>query len=437
MKRIALLLIVLLALGCAQSFAKTYTLEECIELAKRTDPELERYRNSVKTAGMSVWNQAGQFLPSAGFSLSYRKEDNSESLSPYDLGGGQVIDSLRPAYTFRTYNSGFRLDYTIFDGLQNIWNYLGSKSSKSVAENNLIIAESNIEYAVKGSYYLVLKSNRELKVAQETVKRSEELLKLFEEKYELGSASLSEVLKQKVQYGNDKLTLVQARNNYQVARYQLAITIGLDPREEYEIEDIPMMREKLDPVDSFIKTATAGHPSLLSAEAELSASKYDVRSAWGGYLPRLELQYTYGWQKNSFSDALNFDEYDRSATTYLVFSFNIFDNFSREYNLSRAKATVNNARANNFYTKNKVIKDIQDAYLGVKLAEEKLAVTEETERSASEDFELVQTKYNLGAAALWELLDAQVSLKSAQFNKVNAEFDYNLARARLLNAMGR
>jgi outer membrane protein TolC len=50
--------------------------------------------------------------------------------------------------------------------------------------------------------------------------------------------------------------------------------------------------------------------------------------------------------------------------------------------------------------------------------------------------DLVQEKYNLGAAALWELLDAQVSLKQAQFNKVKAEFDYNLALAQLQNAIG-
>jgi len=64
-------------------------------------------------------------------------------------------------------------------------------------------------------------------------------------------------------------------------------------------------------------------------------------------------------------------------------------------------------------------------------------VTEETERAANEDFQLVKTKYNLGAAALWELLDSQVSLREAQFSKVKAEFDYNLAQAKLQNATGK
>ncbi|MEZ5359177.1 MAG: TolC family protein [Candidatus Zixiibacteriota bacterium] len=426
MKRIAILLTLLLALGCAQAFAKTYTLDECIELAKQTDPDLERYRNLVKTSGMSVWNQAGQFLPSLSFNGGYSKQKSFDAMG-----------ELEPMQSYDGYSSGLNLNYTLFDGLQNIWNYLGSRQSKFAADNNLISFESNLKYSVKGSYYLVLKAKRDLEVAEETVKRSEELLKLFEEKYELGSASLSEVLKQKVQYGNDKLTQVRASNDYRLAKYQLAITIGLDPRNDFDIEDIGMSKATVAPLNNLLDEATKSHPSLLSAMAEMSASKYDVRSAWGTYLPSLTLNHRQSWGGNSSSDVLKFDDVNRMTTTTLTLNFTIFDGFSREYNMSRAKATYNNAKSTSFYTKNEVIKIVQDAYLGVQLAEETLAVTEETERSAAEDFELVQTKYNLGAAALWELLDAQVSLKSAQFNKVSAEFDYNLAHAKLMNAMGK
>ncbi|MCK5126764.1 MAG: TolC family protein [candidate division Zixibacteria bacterium] len=429
MKKIALILTLLLALGSVQVFAKTYSLDECIEMAKQTDPDLERFRNNVKTSGMTVWNQAGQFLPSLSFGGDYTKTK---------MYG--ILDSLGnvfPGYTTNSYSTGFTLNYTLFDGLQNVWNYFGSKQSKSVADYNLVSSVSNLQYAVKGSYYLVLKAKRDFEVAEQAVGRSEELLKLFEEKYKLGSSSLSEVLKQKVQYGNDKLTLVRAANNYKLAKYQLAITIGLDPQQDLEIVDLKMKKQTVSSLQSLISEATASHPSLMSAYAEMNASKYDVRSAKGTYLPSLTLRHDQSWSGGTFSDLTKFESYNRRGMTIVSLNFNIFDRFTRERNMSRAKASLNNSKASSFYTKNRVIKDVQDAYLGVKLAEETLVVTEETERSASEDMALVQAKYNLGAAALWELLDAQVSLKSAQFNKVKAEFDYNLAHAKLLNAMGK
>jgi outer membrane protein TolC len=154
-------------------------------------------------------------------------------------------------------------------------------------------------------------------------------------------------------------------------------------------------------------------------------------------MPTLSLGYSYGWRKDTFGDIVKGGPYDHSGTLSLSLSYTLFDGFSRERNMSRAKVTLNNSRAQLFYARNQVIKDLEDAYLGIKLADETMAVTEETERAAKEDFDLVQAKYNLGAAALWELLDAQVSLKEAQFGKVGAEFDYNLALALLQNALGK
>ena len=57
--------------------------------------------------------------------------------------------------------------------------------------------------------------------------------------------------------------------------------------------------------------------------------------------------------------------------------------------------------------------------------------------AAQEDVNLAREKYNLGAATILEVLDAEVSLKQAQTNQVQALFDYNLAISRLEKAMGR
>jgi len=81
-------------------------------------------------------------------------------------------------------------------------------------------------------------------------------------------------------------------------------------------------------------------------------------------------------------------------------------------------------------------KRIKRAYLDMTKAAEKLVVAGENEEAAREDMSLVQEKYNLGAATILELLDAQVSLITAQNDKIQSEFDYNLAVAKLENAMG-
>ncbi len=441
MKRTFALLFLTVAFIAGIVHAETYTLEECIQRALDTNPDVIAARNSVSTAGATVWQQLGQFLPSASFSLS----SNQTFRGPIDREvwtGEAGVHRSDPNWVYQKgYSGGFNVNETLFNGLQNVWNYLGSKASKRQSEQQSTITKSNITFAVKTDYYLVLKARKDLKVAQEAVTRSEEILKLFQEKYDLGSASLSEVLKQKVQFGNDRLTQVTALQQLEVRKDQLAVDIGIDPKTEFDVEDIQIKRETPEDVDALVADALRSHPSLLAAKANMDASKYDVRSAWGWYMPKMSLGYSYGWGNNYFDalskDVFNFRAENGGAQLQLTLSLSIFDGFSRERNMSRAKAGLSNARYQMTYTRNSVIKSIEDARLGVQLADEKLTVTKETEQSAQEDFDLVQAKYNLGAAAQWEMLDAQVSLSQAQFNTISAEFDYNLSLAKLQNALGK
>lgn len=439
MKRFVALVCLLILSAPVFADGKVYSLDECIQMARDKDPSLIQFRNAVRTANAAVWQQIGQFLPSASLNYS-QSEVHRGPLSPqfrYVADLGQVVNVADSnSIINKGYGAGVSFRMTLFDGFSNVWNYLGSKASKRQAEYNFSAAMSDLIFLVKTDYYLVLKAKKDLEVAQDATERSKELLKLFEEKYELGSASLSEVLKQRVQYGNDQLTLVSARNQLENVFDNLALDIGLNLEEDYDIANIEMKQENIGDVGDFIRTALQAHPSLLSSQANMDAYKFDVRSAWGQYLPTASLSYNFGWDKEHFSELTKFGPYDHSGVIGLSISLSIFDGFSREYNLKRAKVGLNNARASHFYERNKVIKGIEAAYLGIKLAEETLRVTGEVERSASEDMDLVQEKYNLGAAALWELLDAQVSLKEAQFNKVKAEFDYNLSLAQLQNAMG-
>lgn len=439
MRRFVIVVCLLIMSASAHAQVKFYSLDECIQMAKEKDPSLNQFRNAVRMANAAVWQQAGQFLPSASLGYSqaevHRGPQTPQLKYVEDLG--QVVNIADPnSIINKGYSAGFSLRMTIFDGFSNVWNYLGSKASKRQADYTYSAAMSDLTFLVKTDFYLVLKAKKDLEVAQDATERSKELLKLFEEKYELGSASLSEVLKQRVQYGNDQLTLVRARNLLENYLDNLALDIGLDPQEDYDIAEIELKQEITGEVGEFIKTALQVHPSLLSSQADVDAYKFDVRSAWGRYLPTATLSYNFGWGKEHFSELVKFGPYDHSGTIGLSVSLNVFDGFTREYNLKRAQVGLNNAKASHFYERNRVIKAVEAAYLGIKLAEETLRVTGEVERSASEDMDLVQEKYNLGAAALWELLDAQVSLKEAQFNKVKAEFDYNLSLAQLQNAMG-
>lgn len=436
MKKLAACMIGLLLLAGA-STAKVYSLQECIELAKKTDQKVISSRNAMHTSNDAVWVSAGQFLPSVSVSGSYRKVDQGQT-SQRIYNSGYGIDTVfsQPASTSRGYSTGVSVGYTLFDGLQNVWGYFQSRANKHAADYDYAEAIAYMVYNVKGQYYYVLKTMRDLDVARDAVKRSEELLKLFEEKYALGSASQSEVLKQRVQYGTDQLTLVTADKTCKSALDDLAVLVGLQPSSDFEIADMEVQKEDIGDVDSYVQRALAEHPTVLSAREGIAASRYGVRSAWGQFLPSLSWSFSYGWDKETWESIRKFGPEDHSASISLSLRYNIFDGFSRKASLGNAKVGLSNARAYDLVARNGVVRDVREAHQGIRLAEETMKLSTETEAAAKEDMDLVQAKYNLGAAALWELLDAEVSLKTAQFNRVKAEFDYTLALAKLHYAMG-
>ena len=131
-KIISSLLVLVIIFGSLAS-AKTYNLQECIELARQTDPDLTRFRNAVKSADATLWTQAGQFLPSLSLTGSYYKVNQGavpQQIMDYGVLGVDTLSGA--AATYKTYSAGIRLNYTLFDGFRNIWGYLGSKASKKV-----------------------------------------------------------------------------------------------------------------------------------------------------------------------------------------------------------------------------------------------------------------------------------------------------------------
>ena len=116
---------------------------------------------------------------------------------------------------------------------------------------------------------------------------------------------------------------------------------------------------------------------------------------------------------------------------------NIFSGFQIQSDINAAKHSKRAADERLAQQKKDLELEIRTAYLNVQSAEEKISVTQEAAKSAEEDLNLTQEKYNLGAASTLELLDAQVSYRTAKTNEVNALFDYTVAVSELEKALGK
>ncbi|MFQ6008699.1 MAG: TolC family protein [Candidatus Zixiibacteriota bacterium] len=453
--------VLLIPLLAATTMSEELTLDDCIELALKNRASIIAARGQETLA---KWNQRtalGAFLPRVSASYSYFKSKEmdikSDQLVPEDIeftidtlvingDSFPVIEASPTAFRKREVEledqdrtgKSFELqaNISVFD-LPNLFNYFGAKADRAKAHLDVINSEQDLIYAVKASYYAYLAMVENVSVQKEAVKRSEEQLKLIQSKYDLGSAARSDVLKQKVQYGNDKLALLEAENLVTTSRADLAYTIGVDPNSDVEFSTDYSVREYHGTLDEAIDFGLKHEPGLLAAQKDVSAAKYAVRSRFAEYLPKLTAFASLGLSDGTRGDTVIFNFSSKSRTFGFQISYNIFDGFLRERNLSQAKVYRNNAMAQLADFKNLVSRDIKTAYLEIEKLKEQKKVARDNVEAANEDLKITQEKYNLGAATILDLLDAQVSLKTAQVSLIKADFDLNLAIARLENAMGK
>jgi outer membrane protein TolC len=430
--------------------ARVLTLDDCIEIALKRNNDVIRAHNNARLAGGTIWQAFGAFLPSFSISASAFESHSPENTSTQLAfatavapGDPITINDLSPIWVDvvtggigKSYNLGGNLTWVPFNGGRNIFNYFGSRADKRYFDNLAESSEQNMIFFVKSSYFSYLQAVDKKKIAEEAVRRGEEQFKLANSKYEVGSASKSDVLKAKVQYGNDKLQLITEENNVEIAKADLLYLIGLNVNAEVEISEEYEQSEYDGTQEDAMSFGMNNHPGLLAAQYNMKAAKYDYKSTLGRFLPTWTVNLSKDWYSNHWSEVTKLESDNSEWTISSTVSWPIFEGFSKKRDITRARTVVSNARASLQYAENNVALDIKKAYLDIKRAKEALIVAESNVEAAEEDMSLVREKYKLGAATILEVLDAQVSLIQAQNSRVEADFAYSLATAQLEKAMG-
>jgi outer membrane protein len=415
-----------------------FSLDECLRLAERHNATLIAARESYKAAKSKVWTGWGGLLPSMDSDLDYSRTVYGPSEYPrYDPLLGKVVVDTSGISTSKAYSVGITARQTWSLGGYNFYEIKEYNASKNSAKSSVKITQQELILSVKRAYFDVLKAKMLLEIQKEALKRANEQLRIAETRYELGAASYSDVLKAKVQYGDVELALIGAENAVELAKATLNSWMGQSVDSPIDVEENLTAPDFNYSYENALKRAMSENPSLRQAEFDLRSAEAAVGMARSGFLPNLNLSGSYYWAHPELDRIKDIREREYSWRLSASISLNIFDNFQKNYNLSWAKVSRNSARENFHQTARDVTLGLKKAFLNVQEAKQKIDLTKKKVESAEEDLDLVQEKYNLGSANILELLDAEVSFKEAESDRVQAFYDYNLAIAEFEKAMGK
>ncbi|MGH7396689.1 MAG: TolC family protein [Candidatus Rokuibacteriota bacterium] len=321
-----------------------------------------------------------------------------------------------------------------------------AKSSAEALKEVLEAQKLDISQLVKTQYYTLLLSKRLVEVNVAALDRAEVNLRSAQGFFQVGTQPRSFVTRAEVDVANARVNVIRAQNAVSLARVALNTAMGVPVNAPTEVKDLlayeefPMDREAL------VGEAIRNRPEYRQVKAQAEAADASVRQTFRDFFPNLFGSGTYGVtgvtgvtggsafgsrSTNGFVDSGN------EWMVGLSLNWSIFDGGGKVARYKEAKANLEAAQARVRDTELQVWQSVEQSYLNLGEAEERIGAAHKAVESAEENYQLARGRFDAGVANIIELTDAQLALTQAQSTEAQALSDYRIAIANLERALGR
>ena len=278
-------------------------------------------------------------------------------------------------------------------------NYLASDAARRAVTLGLIAQVAQSELALR-------ELEERLLLAHQAIASRKESLRIFQRRVDVGSASrlnLTQVQTLLSQAEALGAQLIQARAQQANA---LALLVGapVDPAPDARLDAVhlPPLRAGL-PSDLLVQ-----RPDIMAAEHQLKAAQAQIGAARAAFFPRVALTGSLGTASAELGGL--FDSGSQAWTFSPTISVPLFNGGRLRNNLNLTEVRRDIAVANYEKTVQGAFRDVSDALVARQVLARQLAIAQDARAAQSERARLSQLRYDHGAAAFLEVLDAQRDL---------------------------
>jgi outer membrane protein len=305
------------------------------------------------------------------------------------------------------------------------------RHSLKASRLDLAGSTADVIFAIKDSYFDVLKKYRLVDVNQEALDTQQKHLEETRAYYKAGVRPKIDVTTSEVEYANNRLDLIRAEFDLNIAIVNLENILGGPPvAGDYVLKEISAPATRLDNAQALIQTAMTGRPEIESLKDRIKASQAQVDASRAQYYPSLNAGGYYGWGNRDMP-------LRDSWQAGLFLEWPLFTGFRTKGELLEAKANLNQLKSRLKQLELEVVREVSQAVIGVNQIVEAIKTTEIAVVQAKENMELAQGRYKVGVGSVIEYNDAQLNLTRAKSNLIQSLFSHLQAMAALERAVGR
>lgn len=413
---------------------KKWTLEECVSYALQNNIQLKRslyasemvksdYTKSYAEIAPTIYAYGSHGI-SKGLAYNYyQNEYEDKKVESGNFGITSELDIFQGFYKVNSINS-------------NKYAYLASKSDIEKFKNDLTLN-------IVAGYLQVLYSGEMVDLAKEQVSVAELRMEKAKSQFELGQLSEGGYLDIKAQYALEKKNQTVALNNLIINRLSLAQSLEVDSVENFQIQSdntIAITKSEILKTQDIYSYASEQLPEIKSSQYRLKQSQKSLSMAHSLLSPRFYLSFDYNTRYSQSAS----DPYSSTLRPYPDYSYSnqisdnryvslrlniqipIFNKFSTQNAISKAKINVLDKKAALDETQKQVLKSIQQAYADAMAAKEAYDQSLEAVSSLQLVFDYSSQKFDLGMINAVDYGIARSNLIKAKGELIYAKYSYIL-----------
>jgi outer membrane protein TolC len=407
------------------------SLLQSLNLALQQNASILKAKNDLEASQGVVVQTRAVALPQLTASGQYKYTDPSA----IENFPGTMVPN-------QNWNAGVQIVQSIYSGGKMVaaLKAAGATRQQALAQYQTAVADTLL--GVRLAYYDTLLAAQQITVHEASVNLLQKELEDQQHRLDAGTVPKFNVLRAEVAVANERPNLIQAKNNYRVAKNNLSNLLGYNlPREIWE--DVPLnLSDTLDDapfevnLPDAIQQALSNRSELLALRKTEELQRLGVTSAKSGYKPTVSVFAGYGWYNAQFTPPVELDHDINGWNAGAELQWDIFDGMLTRGKVVQANALYDKSKNDLTDQQRQIELEVRTDYSDFIEAKEVLDSQEKVQEEADEALREARSRAQAGTGTQLDVLDSETALTQSRTTQIQALHDYDTARAKLQRAIG-
>jgi outer membrane protein TolC len=406
------------------------TYKQAVGLLLKNNFDIQLAKNNATIADIqNTYGNAG-FMPrvdiNAGTSIASNK-------TRQEFASGLSVN--QSGVSSQNLNAGAFLTWTIFDGMKM---FATKERLNLLAQQGELTMKLAIEQQIEQLtllYFLAVKQEQLIKGIQTAMELSEERIKLYTRKLDIGAGSNVELLQARLDYNAQKSNLFSQKSLLNEYKSNLLSILKSEANSIVEVDTI-FEFEDVKSLEEIKQKIEQSNQSLMFAKRNIQVQTQALKELQSLSLPKVALSSAYNFTRNENAAGFSLLNQNLGYNFGINLSWNVFNGFNTRNQIKVEKFVVQNSQIELDKMKFTFYNAAYSAYQNMLNAQGILALEEENIKLAQQALNISLERLKIGLGNYIEIKVSQTTYEEAITRLVNARYNLKQAETTIKKLVG-